>query len=520
MKLPEYPLYTAGNDQTQDHRGFTIVLDPPHPPVETVYRETALPFAGSTYRPAKEDLPERLREMRRLFEYGRVSEEEKAKNFYRQGKFMEDYEDDAPWAGDYVVYYPTYHDLTAVQLRGYFSWRTKLRQGEFHPIAASAAYLYIYELLNGIGAQSSLDALQKLKAFEEGYLDSGIGDAGMRRNLRRWMLEYAVIRDLPAETARQYADPELIADDSSLAILRKPEAFPDEEVFSALCRFGGKKLLQSPVLAAGEEKGRRLFSEVWRTAASAYRYRGKDLFTLCFGEQSTQRWYPLANAIYYWKYRPKDTDYCLDACRAYRCRGGAWQSDSYCKQAFDLDRLRGLLHEADLHLRRYLKTGRPLQGKPQDAWAIPFIETVIQADRRAEAEAAKPEIAIDLSGLDRIREDSLKTRNSLLTEEDLSAMEAVEEPASSAEEIRSEDTLAGVPLDSLQIRILRALLQGSSADGIIKGSHLMPSIIADRINEALFEVIGDIAVQCEEDTLSLVEDYTEELTQILEGASP
>ena len=32
----------------------------------------------------------------------------------------------------------------------------------------------------------------------------------MRKNLHRWMLEYAVLHDVPAEEARKYADPELL----------------------------------------------------------------------------------------------------------------------------------------------------------------------------------------------------------------------------------------------------------------------------------------------------------------------
>ena len=45
----------------------------------------------------------------------------------------------------------------------------------------------------------------------------------------------------------------------------------------------------------------------------------------------------------------------------------------------------------------------------------------------------------------------------------------------------------------------------------------MPSILADTINEALFDEIGDTVLLCENDDLSLVEDYRDELTQLLGG---
>jgi hypothetical protein len=145
--------------------GYTIVLNSLISSARELYQETALPFAGSDYHPPRENMPKRLREMRRLFEYGRESEESKARNFYKQAVFMQDYEDDVPWSGEFVRYFPTYHDLTTRQLRGYFTWRAGVRKGSFQPIAASAAYIYLYELLNGVGADSPEDALKRQRVL-------------------------------------------------------------------------------------------------------------------------------------------------------------------------------------------------------------------------------------------------------------------------------------------------------------------------------------------------------------------
>ena len=43
----------------------------------------------------------------------------------------------------------------------------------------------------------------------------------------------------------------------------------------------------------------------------------------------------------------------------------------------------------------------------------------------------------------------------------------------------------------------------------------MPSLVADCINEALFDEIGDTVLSCEDDRLSLVEDYVDDLAQML-----
>lgn len=498
-----------------ERRGYTVVLSDIPSPAATVYRDTQLHFPNRPPLPKAEAVPEKLRQMRRMYVYGRESFEQKCRNFYRQAVFMEHYEDDAPWDGEFTCYYPTYQDLTIAQLRGYFSWRTRVRKGEFPHIASSLAYLYIYELLNGVGAASPTESLQKLKAFEIGFLDSGIGDERIRSNLHRWMLEFAVIHNLPAEITRQYAGAEWIQQDEALAVLRRPKEHSDEEVFQALCSFGKNNPSDSPVLTADAERGRHLFSEAWRTA-SVYRKQGKDLFTLCFGERKTLAWYPLNNALYLHREPPRELDYELNSCRRYLCRGIVWLTEAYNKLYFDRTLWQGFLHATELRLRRYLKTGRYLREKPEEAWAYPYIDAVIQADRRAVLEAAKPKITLDLSHLEQIRQDAITTRESLLTEEE--RLEETTADTSAVPDPAVEKELpTDVPLDAVQCRILRALINGDCAKTIIQENHLMPSLVADAINEALFDEIGDTVLSCEDDDLQIIEDYIEDITQMLGG---
>ena len=161
--------------------GCTLVLDPLPASVRSAladnasdaggqYTEIRLPFAGAAGDKVKDNTPERIRQMRRLYEYGVETPEEKARNFCRQGKYMEDYEDDAP-PQPFFSYFPTYHDMNMKQLRGYFAWRTQIRKGERPPISGSAAYVYVYELLNGIGAASPEESIRKLKEFESWFPD-------------------------------------------------------------------------------------------------------------------------------------------------------------------------------------------------------------------------------------------------------------------------------------------------------------------------------------------------------------
>ncbi len=483
---------------------------------ESGYRDTPLPRPGAPR--AASGAPEKLREMRRLYEYGVHSFRDTCRNFYVQGKFMEDYEDDAPWNGELRLYFPTYHDLRLEQLRGYFTWRTALRRGECRPICTSLAYLYIYELLNDIGAADAADSLRKLREFEAVFLDSGIGDSGIRRNLRRWMLEKAVVSGLPPETVREYADPETLRRDGALAALRDAKTRTDGEIFDALVVFAGSKLSGSP--AAQSAEGRCLFARAWRLAAAKHRQEGKSLFTLCFGGCRSHRWDPLANAVYYQHRRPAAGTVQLDETRSYTFNGGAWSEKCYQERSFNKKLLEGLLHETERQLRLYLNLGRRLQEKSEEAWAAPYIREVIEEDRRARAEAERKKVTIDLGGLDRIRQDASLTRDSLLTEEDLLEAEAAAEDAAPAPEEMPEAPAAPRPegpLDRAQAQLLARLLRGEPVKDWLAEQRRMPTVEADAINEALFDEIGDSALECDGDEIFLVEDYREDVLRILGG---
>ena len=559
----------------------TIVLEETPAPRTIVCQDTAIPPAGTRFSRAIERVPDKIRAMKKLYGYRNGSFAEKCRNFYRQGKFMEDYEDDAPWDGAYRHYFPTYHDLDIRQLRGYFTWRTRVRKGEFSDIAVSLAYLYLYELLNGIGTSSPEDGLKKMQEFEAGFLDSGMGDPTMRRNLHRWMLEYAVVHNVLPEVASNYIDSAILEKDQALAILRNPKESTDKELFSALCTFAGKKLEQSQVIKKGKEKGIHLFAEVWRHTAEAAPFReGKIFFTECFGEQKSYPWRPLANAVYWEKHPHPNADYVLDPCRSYHCRRGVWQEERYDNLYFDRKRFHALIHETDRQLRKYLKTGYYLQENPEEAWAAPYVEQVLEAERQLEIEAAKPKITLNLSNLDQIRHDAILTRDSLLTEEEMdrpaddrredqqqvegcakpksaaileeaanqkrtAILEEVAKPkrtAISEEATQPEKTAiskesakseAPIPMEEWELtdsmddtlpalsepyeKILRELLHGKSVDAYLRENYLMPSVVADSINEAFFDEIGDNVLECDGDTIAIVEDYREEILQMLGG---
>lgn len=549
--------------------GFTVILDNSNTEQEQ-YQDAPL-FSGQTLairspcddmkglQNAKQHVPEQIRRMKNLYQYGNGSFKQICKNFYVQGKFMENYEDNAPWNGELNSYYyvVTYHTLSLDALRGYFTWRTELRKGNYQRHCQAFTQIYLNELINGIGTSSAEESLCKMREFEKGYLDAGLGGfdtINLRDTLQRWMLEFAVLSGVAPEIARIYADSRMLEKDVGIEILRNPKKYSDQEVFNALCMFGGKKTAESKLIQQQGAEAIRLFAAVWRLVSVQYRKNRKTFFYLCFGDRKEQLWYPLAHTLYYNSKNKKqrDTIYELDPARSYRFTQGEWYISTYQSYYFNKQILADFLHEADRRLRLYLKAGYPLKERKGAVWAVPYIETVIEEDRKARLEATCPKITIDFSGLDKIRKDALEIQGSLLTEEEtqgtptaasnqtenaknIGASECAEDtiPAASiptpaaipptgsmpsAEDISvsvSVPSEVSVPLDGMQMQLLRMLLRGEPVQELIAAQHGMPSVIADAINEALFDLIGDTVVECDGETITLVEDYRDDLIGIL-----
>ena len=72
----------------------------------------------------------------------------------------------------------------------------------------------------------------------------------------------------------------------------------------------------------------------------------------------------------------------------------------------------------------------------------------------------------------------------------------------------------------MHLAILQTLLRGETAAGQIRSAHLMPALVADTINEAFYDQIGDNILEYDGDELGLIEDYREDITAILGGKVP
>ena len=142
---------------------------------------------------------------------------------------------------------------------------------------------------------------------------------------------------------------------------------------------------------------------------------------------------------------------------------------------------------------------------PKYVRAIVAEEVARCLDRRAAEEAAR--VHIDRSALGVIRAAHERTREALLVDEERE--DTVEDLSVEASASAASPASAG--LSAEDAAYLRALLDGVPAEA--PGG--MPSLAADRINEALFDIVGDTVIEFEGDVPRIVEDYADDVREAL-----
>ena len=130
-------------------------------------------------------------------------------------------------------------------------------------------------------------------------------------------------------------------------------------------------------------------------------------------------------------------------------------------------------------------------------------------DEKRRREALK--IEIDLSKLGDIRKSADITREKLLVNEEeicevIEAPQPVEVP---------DETYSDSPLDCDERMFMAALLYGGSASEAAKKCGKMVSMLADSVNEKLFDIFSDTVIGFSGDEPYIIEDYTDELKEII-----
>lgn len=466
---------------------------------ENVFRDEAIRPVAQTKTP----MPSLLKAARSLEGGYPQNWQSRDSVFLKQAKLLADYEDDFEFDRSVVRYFPTYQALSNEELRGYFSWRTRLRKGIWEKTSLSFAFLYIYELLNGVGITDPEDGFQKLKQFRQDY---GELDERVVPYLNQWLLDYGVYYGL---------DPQLLADhpkmvfDNHLWVLEDNKNRSDEAVAKAALALAPKWMERSRFYKTHRSETDRVIARTLRRISDHFDRRCKKSMTEhYFGPYSVYPVRLFESAVFHFTDKQRTCAYTADPVRIYHCQNGLWSVQKYsCPETVSV-KLGELLRTVDAVMREVLDFGHPIQCPLDTKWILKIIREETQAllDEQKAAEAAK--ITIDRSQLDRIRRDAAITRDSLLVEEEMEEAPQVcvtPEPTPATNE---------TPLSNTEYRLLQDLLYGGDLNWVKAEGHIL-SVLVDSINETLYDTFADTVLTPDEPP-QVIEDYLEELKEMVQ----
>ena len=401
-----------------------------------------------TGRQMQNFLPDQYRKMREISRWqddpkggaGRWLSE--AELFYRQGLLMADFEDDCPYNGTFKSYFPTYNAMSDRQLRGYFTWRAQVRRGTIEETSTSFAFLYLYELICGIGVDSPLDGFNKIKAFWDAYRAF---EPGIDRFARVWLQDYAVFHGLDPKLLR---DSKTVMFDNALIELRRaardlspvpapsdlapkrrktseptlplpPDEAGEERLMAAINALSTYNLNNSRLDRSHHRDLRHVACAVYVRMARYYdTHRKTGIVASLFGEETAMPYTMFASAVFFAPERHEDCEYRLDPIHIYRCQNGFWECMRIHGSRQKSSKLGEMMRACDQRLRLALDPTHPLKEEKVPKYLAKIIDDEIVAWLSWDAAHQPVKIDIDLSQLGHIRSAAAQTREALLIDEE------------------------------------------------------------------------------------------------------
>ena len=401
-----------------------------------------------TGRQMQNFLPDQYRKMREISRWqddpkgGAGHWLSEAELFYRQGLLMADFEDDCPYNGTFKSYFPTYNAMSDRQLRGYFTWRAQVRHGTVEETSTSFAFLYLYELICGIGVDDPLDGFNKIKAFWDVYRAF---EPGIDRFARVWLQDYAVFHGLDPKLLR---DSKTVMFDNALIELRRaardlvpapapsgqtpkrrktseptlpfpPDEVREERLMTAINALSTYNLSNSRLDRSHHRDLRHVACAVYVRMARYYdTHRKTGIVASLFGEETAMPYTMFASAVFFAPERHEDFEYRLDPIHIYRCQNGFWECMRIHGSRQKSSKLGEMMRACDQRLRLALDPAHPLKEEKVPKYLAKIIDDEIMAWLSWDAAHQPVKIDIDLSQLGHIRSAAAQTREALLIDEE------------------------------------------------------------------------------------------------------
>ena len=286
--------------------------------------------------------------------YWRMDEDE---IFYRQAKYLENFEDNYEVKNVHRNSYNifgvdyTYSNFSFTDFRTYFSWRTKIRKGEFELIDWEYEQIYINELLNQIGCKDENDAIEKLIDFWKGYRQCTLKIDSVMPNIIKefyitngFKIPYTeIMKKFPIEIKTQAKD----LKDINKGIYTDKIDFLDE---ISTYKIAKSKLLETKYGYLLNQCIEKIFTKL----NSKFKEEDIILSEMLMYKHETEHWWnPLRNYNVFHEKKPIGP-IIIEGIEKYECINGIWNKTIYSEDRKYRNTIGYILKTMECYIREYL----------------------------------------------------------------------------------------------------------------------------------------------------------------------
>jgi len=426
-------------------------------------------------------------------------------NFARTAERLWDYTHPKCEYAKYYSYMPQYTQLNEAQKSYYFYWRSEFRRGNYIKTDYSYLYLFVYEIINApgkISCEEGLELLLTLWREYRAFLPS------INTSMAIWIQDYCLIHKLPspAEKVRDFVFSSLGANDFKEFYLSDPRSLNSESTATFLAylsdydwraaRYAGgehREAYERYLLGAMSLVISRLFEKGELLDCEHTKEFERTVFRSAITTAATKKiikveYLPIT---YSTKTRREVTaalKYTENKLRAFMSAKSRLSVTS--------------LNDSDKEI---------IDG---------YFSALLEKARKQSQKAAEPEYEREYDAVsevlssvdaDEIERSSWVTTARLV--EDISEYQEDEPVVEPTANQAVSDVDGALGLDGDRIEFIRAALKGDfeKMRSVSSALGIFADAIAEQINEAFYELLGDVVLEPCEDGYTVIEDYVEEV---------
>jgi hypothetical protein len=414
-----------------------------------------------------------------------------------------------------------YSFMSDAQTRWYFYWRSELRKGNLLPVDVPYLYLWLYEVINGIGAANPGDIYPQMRQVWIHYHETY---PQMNDTWIDWIADYAAMHHLTPSALNWYGEvveigffhPDVYVSLAAWLSLKRPtEQLPIELLYELAVY----EPTASPFYRENSEKY-KLDEAFLKSVAAIENYLQQNGnaglladFLRQYPADLTRK--PFLNALYSAQHKPILIAH-------------LWPEEHSSKSQYAVNEL---LTAVIKYTENIMRVRAKARGKLHvdelpDGWTA-IIDKTHTLNRRAE---------IDMDKVAQLTRESHAVRAMLIVEDEAESPTSVPE---SIQPVPPPPTIPVVPktadyaalpenwarfaqqLNASQWQLLVQIEQGASSTALstlASSTHIMLSVLIETVNETALDHIGDLVIDANQNPPNLIEDTADGLRQLLAWA--